>query len=57
MLSLCYLLLYDCFVYFHIDVDGKSYTVKANTQMTVPSDPETVQTLKDMPMIHDVWCE
>ena len=47
----------NCFVYFHIDVDGKSYTVKANTQMTVPSDPETVQTLKDMPMIHDVWCE
>ncbi len=47
----------NCVVYFHIDVDGKSYIIKANTQMTAKSDPDTVQSLRDMPMVKDVWCE
>ena len=47
----------NCVVYFHIDVEGKSYIVKANSQMTTKSDPETVQALKDMPLVKDVWCE
>ncbi len=47
----------SCVVYFHIDVDGKSYTIKANDQMQVPSDKNFVQSLKDMDLVKDVWCE
>ena len=47
----------NCVVYFHIDSEGKQYVVKADPQLTVPSDPETIQTLKDMPLVHDVWCD
>ncbi|MBR6153815.1 MAG: DNA polymerase III subunit alpha, partial [Treponema sp.] len=47
----------NCLVYFHIEVDGSSFVIKANTQMTVGSDQETVQTIKDLPLVKDVWCE
>ena len=47
----------NCFVYLHIEVEGTMYIVKANTQMTAPSTPEFIQTVKDMPMVQDVWCE
>ncbi|MBQ2552617.1 MAG: DNA polymerase III subunit alpha [Treponema sp.] len=47
----------NCVVYFHIDIEGKSYIVKANSQMTTKSDSETVQILKDLPFVKDVWCE
>lgn len=47
----------NCVVYFHIEKDGKGYVVKANSQMTTKSDADTLQTLKDMPLVQDVWCE
>ena len=47
----------NCYVYFHIDVDGKSYIIKGNSQMTAPSDHDFVQSVKDMPLVQDVWCE
>lgn len=47
----------SCVVYFHIDVDGKNYIVKANSQMTTKSDPDTIQSIKDLPRVMDVWCE
>ncbi|MBR1911228.1 MAG: DNA polymerase III subunit alpha [Treponema sp.] len=47
----------NCYVYFHIDVDGKTYIIKANSQMTAPCDKQFVQSLKDMPLVQDVWCE
>ena len=47
----------NCYVYFHIKENGKTYIVKANTQMTVPSSNEFVQDLKDKPVVEDVWCE
>ncbi|MFA6938549.1 MAG: DNA polymerase III subunit alpha, partial [Treponema sp.] len=47
----------NCYVYFHIKENGKTYIVKANTQMTVPSSNEFVQVLKDKPVVEDVWCE
>ncbi|MBO7638833.1 MAG: DNA polymerase III subunit alpha, partial [Treponema sp.] len=47
----------NCLVYFHIEVDGSSYVIKANPQMTVGADPETVQNIKDLPLVKDVWCE
>ncbi len=47
----------NCVVYFHVDVDGQSYTIKANSQMKTPSNNSFIQSLKDMPIIKDVWCE
>ena len=45
----------NCSVYFHIDTNSGSYTIKANTQMTAPCDPDFIQKLKDVPFVKDVW--
>ncbi len=47
----------NCYVYFHIDVDGVSYIVKANSQMTAPSSKDFLQAVRDLPLVQDVWCE
>ncbi len=47
----------NCYVYFHIDADGQQYVVKANSQMTAPSGEDFLHSLKDMPLVHDVWTE
>ncbi len=47
----------NCVLYFHIDSEGKQYIVKADPQLRIPSDAATIQTLKDMSLVHDVWCE
>jgi DNA polymerase III subunit alpha len=44
-----------CCVYFHIDTSNGLYIVKANDQLTVPSDSETIGELKDLPYVKDVW--
>jgi len=46
-----------CSVYFHIEIGGKMYIIKANPQMTTPSNAEFVQTVKDMPGVEDIWCD
>ena len=45
----------NCAVYFHIDSEGQSFTVKANSQLTAPSSKEFIDTLKDLPFVHEVW--
>ena len=45
----------NCAVFFHIDSGGNTYTVKANAQLSAPSTPEFIKTLKDMPFVHEVW--
>jgi DNA polymerase III subunit alpha len=45
----------SCFVYFHIDTEYGPYIVKANSQMTIASDQDTIQELKDIPYVKDVW--
>ena len=47
----------NCLVYFHIEADGAPYVVKANDQIKVGADSASVQALKDLPMVRDVWCE
>ena len=47
----------NCLVYFHIEVEGSDYVVKANSQMTVSADPASVQAIKDLPLVKDVWCD
>jgi DNA polymerase III subunit alpha len=44
-----------CFVYFHIDTSNGPYIVKANDQLTVSSDTDTIRNLRDMPYVKDVW--
>jgi DNA polymerase III subunit alpha len=44
-----------CCVYFHIDTSNGPYIVKANEQLTVPSDSDTIKDLKDLPYVKDVW--
>jgi DNA polymerase-3 subunit alpha len=44
-----------CCVYFHIDTSSGPYIVKANEQLTVPSDSGTIGELKDLPYVKDVW--
>ncbi|MCI5524265.1 MAG: DNA polymerase III subunit alpha [Spirochaetia bacterium] len=46
-----------CAVYFHVDVEGKTYIVKGNTQLSAPSTDEFIQQLKDLSMVQDAWCE
>ena len=45
----------NCAVYFHIDSEGQSFTIKANSQLTAPSSKEFIDTLKDLPFVHEVW--
>ena len=47
----------SCSVYFHIEVGGTSYTIKANSQMTVPSEKQFAQELKDFPLVKDAWLD
>lgn len=44
-----------CCVYFHIDTSCGPYIVKANEQLTIPSDSGTIGELKDLPYVKDVW--
>jgi len=45
----------QCFVYFHIDTGKGPYIVKANSQLTVPSDSALIAELKELPFVKDVW--
>ncbi|WP_318662456.1 DNA polymerase III subunit alpha [Treponema sp.] len=45
----------NCSVYFHIETGNGSFTVKANTQMTAPSDEEFIDSLRNIPYVKDVW--
>ena len=47
----------SCYVFFHIDVGGRSYIIKANQQVRAPSSGDFVQQLKDQPLVKDVWTE
>ena len=47
----------SCSIFFHIDVGNETYIVRANQQLTVLPDKETVAALTDMPYVKDVWTE
>ena len=47
----------NCSVYFHVDVGGKTYIVKANNQLSVSHSEDFMQRLKDLPLVQDVWSE
>lgn len=45
----------ECSVYFHIDTESGMYIVKANSQLSVSSDNDVIQSVKDLPLVKDVW--
>lgn len=47
----------NCHVFFHLDIAGKTYIVKANAQLTVPNSNELAEQLKEYPKVKDVWFE
>ena len=47
----------NCSVYFHIDAGKNPYVVKANDQLHMNADKETIQQLKELAFVKDVWLE
>ena len=45
----------NCSVYFHINAEKKSYTVKANAQIAVPGTKEFLNSLKNQAFVKDAW--
>ena len=45
----------NCSVYFHIEANNKVYTIKANTQLSVPATDEFIKQLSDFPCVNEVW--
>ncbi len=46
-----------CELYFHIDVKGLPYVVKANNQFLVPSTPEFLAKVQDLNQVEEVWAD
>ena len=46
-----------CSVYFHIDTGNNPYVVKANDQISVSADEQTLKALKDINFVREVWTE
>ena len=47
----------NCSVYFHIDTGKNPFVVKANGQLTVNANPETMEKLKGFSFVQNVWAE
>lgn len=47
----------SCSVYFHIDTGNNPYVVKANGQLKLSCDGETISRLKELAFVNDVWTE
>lgn len=47
----------NCVVYFHLEVNGCCYTIKANAQLKAPNTQEFINRIKDLPHVQEVWTE
>ena len=47
----------NCNVFFHVDIGGKMFTVRATSEISTPSTPEFIQSVKDLPYVHDAWID
>jgi DNA polymerase-3 subunit alpha len=45
----------NCFVYFHIDILGKSYTLKASPSTKISSSDEVLEDISTIPCVMEVW--
>ena len=46
-----------CSVYFHIDTGNNPYVVKANNQISISADDQTLKSLKEINFVREVWTE
>ena len=44
-----------CSVYFHIDTEKGTYTIKANSQLTAPATNEFLTSVRNIPFVKEVW--
>ncbi|MBO7421420.1 MAG: DNA polymerase III subunit alpha, partial [Spirochaetaceae bacterium] len=47
----------NCAVYFHLEYGNKKYVVMANQQLTVPSNSEFLEGIKNISFVESVWKE
>ena len=47
----------NCSVYFHIDAKNNPFVIKANNQLHMNAEEETIEKLKAVPFVKDVWLE
>ena len=47
----------NCSVYFHIDTGKNPYVVRANEQLKITASEEILKTLRDIPLVKEVWTE
>ena len=47
----------NCSVYFHIDAKDNPFVIKANNQLSMNAEEETIKKLKTVPFVKDVWLE
>ena len=47
----------NCSVYFHIDAGNNPYVIKANNQLHMNANDETIEKLKSLAFVQDVWLE
>ncbi len=45
----------SCTVFFHLNTENNSYTVKANDQLTAPATKEFADKVRDMPFVKETW--
>ncbi|MBQ9631043.1 MAG: DNA polymerase III subunit alpha [Treponema sp.] len=45
----------NCSVYFHVDTINGPYIVKGNSQLSISSDEDVMNEIKDLPFVKDVW--
>jgi DNA polymerase-3 subunit alpha len=47
----------NCSLYFHIDAKNNPYVIKANNQLNMSAEEATIEKLKTIPFVKDVWLE
>ena len=47
----------NCSVYFHVDTGNNPYVIKANDQLHINAEKETIEKLKQVGFVKDVWLE
>lgn len=45
----------NCSVYFHVEVSGKSYVIRADQNCTASCSDEVIEEIKTLPCVADAW--
>ena len=47
----------NCSVYFHVDTGKNPFVIKANDQLHINADQATIEKIKSVSFVKDVWLE